>query len=180
MIVNSAISDDSKLRAFRDYKGTSVGDAWRHGLNPEYWRHCITISQGLGWSVSEADATRRLNYIRVRLLKAMFGNNFRRKSAEIILIVSSCLLRNSIMLRLKNCERVTSCCAHNESTAASIVLGSRKPVVGSDIFNVILLAINSHAMILVRRRHTYLLSNIFVMPPSVLFIVLRCSTVPRL
>ena len=83
MMTNSAISDDPKLRAFRDCKSASVRDAWRHALNPEYWRHCITISQGLGWSVSEADATRRLNYIRVRLLKAMFGNNFRRKRAEI-------------------------------------------------------------------------------------------------
>jgi hypothetical protein len=79
-MTNLAISDDSKHRAFLDYKGTSVADAWRHTLNPEYWRHGITISQGLGWSVSEADATRHLNYIRVRLLKAMFGNNFRKRA----------------------------------------------------------------------------------------------------
>jgi hypothetical protein len=37
--------------------------------------------------VSEAEATRRLNYIRVHLLKAMFGNNFRRKGAEIKFLV---------------------------------------------------------------------------------------------
>jgi hypothetical protein len=83
MIDNLAISDDPKHEPFRDYKGVSIADAWQHGFNPEYWRHGITISQGLGWSVSEAEATRRLNYIRVHLLKAMFGNNFRRKGAEI-------------------------------------------------------------------------------------------------
>jgi hypothetical protein len=83
MIDNLAISDDPKHNPFRDYKGASIADAWQDGFNPEYWRHCITISQGLGWSVSEAEATRRLNYIRVHLLKAMFGNNFRRKGAEI-------------------------------------------------------------------------------------------------
>jgi hypothetical protein len=83
MITNLAFSTNSKPRAFLDYKGTSVADVWRHGLNPECWRHGITISQGLDWSVSEVEATKRLNYIRVRLLKAMFGNNFRRKSAKI-------------------------------------------------------------------------------------------------
>ena len=83
MITNLAFSTNSWPRAFLDYKGTSVADVWRHGLNPDYWRHGITISQGLDWSVSEVEATKRLNYIRVRLLKAMFGNNFRRKSAKI-------------------------------------------------------------------------------------------------
>jgi hypothetical protein len=83
MIDNLTISDEPRHKPFRDYKGTSIAHAWQHGFNPEYWRHCITISQGLGWSVSEAQATRRLNYIRVHLLKALFGNNFRRKGAEI-------------------------------------------------------------------------------------------------
>ena len=87
MIDNLAISDDPKHKPFRDYKGASIADAWQHGFNPEYWRHGITISQGLGWNVSEAEATRRLNYIRVHLLKAMFGNNFRRKGAEIKFLV---------------------------------------------------------------------------------------------
>jgi hypothetical protein len=87
MIDNLAISDDPKHNPFRDYKGASIAEAWQHGFNPEYWRHCITISQGLGWSVSEAEAQRRLNYIRVRLLKAMFGNNFR---VEVRRLASSC------------------------------------------------------------------------------------------
>jgi hypothetical protein len=86
MMTNLATSDDPKLRAFRDRKSASVSDAWRHELNPEYWRHCITINQGLGWSVSADEATKRLNYICVRLLKAMFGNNFRRKHAEIVFL----------------------------------------------------------------------------------------------
>jgi hypothetical protein len=83
MIDNLAISDDPKHKPFRDYKGASTADAWQHGFNPEYWRHGITISQGLDWSVSEAEATRRLNYIRVHLLKAMFG----KKGAEIKFMV---------------------------------------------------------------------------------------------
>src|SRR3984957_21254315 len=87
MITNPATSVDSRQAAFLDYKGTTVADVWRHAPNPKYWRHGITISQGLGWSVSEAEATRRLNYIRVRLLKAMFGNNFRRKGAKIKFLV---------------------------------------------------------------------------------------------
>jgi hypothetical protein len=87
MVDDLVNSGDPKHNPFRDYKAASTADAWQHGLNPEYWRHGITISQGLGWSVSEADATRRLNYIRVRLLKAMFGNNFRRKGAEIKFLV---------------------------------------------------------------------------------------------
>jgi hypothetical protein len=51
------------------------------------------------------------------------------------------------MLRLKICDRVTSCLAQKASTVASIVLGSRKTVVGSDSFNVFLLAIDGDAMI---------------------------------
>jgi hypothetical protein len=47
MIDNLAISDDPKHSPFRDYKGASIADAWQDGFNPEYWRHCITISQGL-------------------------------------------------------------------------------------------------------------------------------------
>jgi hypothetical protein len=46
------------------------------------------------------------------------------------------------MLRLNICDCVTSCCWQKEPTAASIVLGSLKPVVGSDSLNVFLLAIN--------------------------------------
>ena len=47
-----------------------------------------------------------------------------------------------MMLRLNICDRVTSCLAQKASTVASIVLGSRNPVVGLDIFNVFLPAIN--------------------------------------
>jgi hypothetical protein len=86
MITNPATSDSGHA-PFLEYKGTGVADAWQHAPNPEYWRHCITISQGLGLSVSEAEATRRLNYIRVHLLKAIFGNNFRRKGAKIEFLV---------------------------------------------------------------------------------------------
>ena len=46
------------------------------------------------------------------------------------------------MLRRKHWDRVKSCCLQKESTTASIVLGSRNPVMGSDIFNVFYLGIN--------------------------------------
>jgi hypothetical protein len=86
MITNCAASkdsNDSDRGAFRDRENSSIADAWQYGLNEHYWRHGITINQGMGWSVSEAEAKRRLNYIRVHLLKAIFGNNFRRKKAKI-------------------------------------------------------------------------------------------------
>ena len=55
----------------------------RRGVVLREWakasNHGITINQGNGWSVSVEEARRRLNYIRVRLLKAIFGNNSRRK-----------------------------------------------------------------------------------------------------
>ena len=87
MLTGLPFSNVLKHGAFRNYNATSIRDVWRYGLNLEFWRHGITISQGLGWSVSEAEAIKRLNYIRVRLLKEMFGNNFRRKGAEIIFLM---------------------------------------------------------------------------------------------
>ncbi len=45
--------------------------------------HCLTLNLGNGMSVSEAEAKRRLNYVRVQLLKAVFGNSWRRKGAAI-------------------------------------------------------------------------------------------------
>ena len=59
---------------------------WAKAINPKYWRHGITINQGNGWSVSEEEARRRLNHIRVRLLKAIFGNNCRRKGRVYFLV----------------------------------------------------------------------------------------------
>src|SRR5262249_9970505 len=61
-------------------------DAWRRGLDPDYWRHGISINLGNGMNVSDEEAGRRLNYIRVHLLKMMFGNNFRRQNATIIFL----------------------------------------------------------------------------------------------
>jgi hypothetical protein len=46
------------------------------------------------------------------------------------------------MLRLNNCDLVTSYLAQKAFTVASIGFGSRNPVAGSDIFNVFLPAIN--------------------------------------
>src|SRR3974377_2346017 len=87
MLTGLPFSNVLKHGAFRAYNATSIRDAWRYSLDPEFWRHGITISQGLGWSVSEAEAINALNFSRVRLLKAMFGNNFRRKGAEILFLM---------------------------------------------------------------------------------------------
>ena len=86
MITNSAISNDLKRGAFQPGKYATAADAWRH-LDQEYWRIGLTINLGNGMNVSGEEAKRRLNYIRLRLLKAMFGNNFRRKNAKINLLV---------------------------------------------------------------------------------------------
>src|SRR6516225_740644 len=79
---NFATSGDLKHSAFYSGNYRSVTDAWC-GLDADYWRHGITVNLGNGMNVSEEEAVRRLNYIRVRLLKKMFGNNFRRKNAAI-------------------------------------------------------------------------------------------------
>ena len=80
MTTSLATSNDIKRCAFHPGKYASVKNAWRRGLDADYRRHGITISLGNGMNVSEEQATRRLNYIRLRLLKIMFGNNFRRKN----------------------------------------------------------------------------------------------------
>ena len=46
------------------------------------------------------------------------------------------------MLRRNTCDRVKSCCTQIASTFASIVFGRPKPVIGSDIFNVVLLFVD--------------------------------------
>ena len=81
----NAIRDDrdsNPIKPFREGLYWSAKDAW-NGLNEDYWRYGITINQGNGWSVEEDEAKRRLNYIRLKLLRAMFVNNFRRKGAKI-------------------------------------------------------------------------------------------------
>jgi hypothetical protein len=56
---------------------TSVKDAWQNGLNPEYWRHGLVFSQGNEMNVTEHRVKDRLQFIRKRLLRAMFGNRYR-------------------------------------------------------------------------------------------------------
>ena len=77
--MNLATDFEIKTNAFHRGDHRSFGAA----LNEEFWRHGITINQGNGWSVSQEDAQRRLNYIRVGLLRRIFGNNFRRIGAKI-------------------------------------------------------------------------------------------------
>jgi hypothetical protein len=87
MIADFTTSKDIKRGAFHPGKYATAADAWQHGLDDQYWRHGITISLGNGMNVSREEAKRTLNYIGVRLLRAMFGNNFRRKSAKINFLV---------------------------------------------------------------------------------------------
>jgi hypothetical protein len=86
MITNFATSNDLKRGAFQPGKYATVADAWRH-LDEEYWRIGLTINLGNGMNVSGEEAKRRLNYIRLHLLRAMFGNNFRRQNAKINFLV---------------------------------------------------------------------------------------------
>ena len=87
MTTSLATSNDLKRCAFRPGKYATVSDVWQYGLDEEYWRHGITINLGNGMNVSGEEAKRRLNYIRLHLLRAMFGNNFRRKNAKINFLV---------------------------------------------------------------------------------------------
>jgi len=88
LITNAvAIPNNSIDQAFHIGAYETVSDAWKHGLNKDYWTHGITLNLGNDLSVSERNARRRLNYIRIHLLKEMFGNNFRRKGAKIRFLV---------------------------------------------------------------------------------------------
>jgi hypothetical protein len=53
--------------------------AWG-SLDPDYWTHGLTINQGNGWSVTEDSVRKLLSYIAFKLLREMFGNNFRNKA----------------------------------------------------------------------------------------------------
>lgn len=72
--------EDNRL-AFKAGRYATVRDAWQHGLDESHWSHGITINLGNDMSVSDAEVQRRVSYIRVNLLKAMFGNNWRRKAS---------------------------------------------------------------------------------------------------
>jgi hypothetical protein len=69
----------SNITPFYNRAFLSVKDAFKHGLNERYWRHGITLSQGNGWNVSKASVKDRLSFVRSRLLRVLFGNNWRRK-----------------------------------------------------------------------------------------------------
>jgi hypothetical protein len=68
-----------KQQAQDRFKDRKFAKAFSMAIDPCYWRHGITINQGHGWNVSEKHTNQRLNYIRVELLRAIFGNNFRGK-----------------------------------------------------------------------------------------------------
>ena len=64
-------------------------------------------------------------------------------------IETFCVFRYSVMLRRKTCDLVKSFLAQKASTVASIVFGSRKPVIGLASFNVSSLLLTVHSIILV-------------------------------
>jgi hypothetical protein len=80
-----AVIPQPRLVEREPIKPFHVGDQRSLGasLNEEFWRWGITINQGLGWSVSLEQAQQRLNYIRVTMLRLIFGNNFRRNGRKI-------------------------------------------------------------------------------------------------
>ena len=65
------------------FQQKAISRVFASDLNGEYWRHCITLNLGNGMRVSEEEARRRLNYLRVQLLRAMFGNSWKRKGGKI-------------------------------------------------------------------------------------------------
>jgi hypothetical protein len=69
------------------FQQKAISRVFGSDLNGRYWRHCITLNLGNGMSISEEEAKRRLNYLRVQLLKAMFGNSWRRKGGKIAFLV---------------------------------------------------------------------------------------------
>lgn len=62
---------------YRTY--TSISDFFHFGLNEEFWRHAITFSQGNGWNTAWTAVKGRLEYLRARLVRAIFGNHWRKK-----------------------------------------------------------------------------------------------------
>jgi hypothetical protein len=75
------------------FQQKAISRVFASDLNGEYWRHCITLNLGNGMSVCEKEAKRRLNYLRVRLLKAMFGNSWRRMGSTSGICCSSRVLK---------------------------------------------------------------------------------------
>lgn len=70
--IANAITKESDSNRFvnRD----PLSDAWRFGLDEHHWRHGITISLGNGLNVSKEQATRRLQYIALRLKRRLWGH----------------------------------------------------------------------------------------------------------
>jgi len=58
---------------------STIKAAFRYGINENFWRHGLTISQVNEFNVAEQTVKDRLNYIRSHLLREMYGNNWRRK-----------------------------------------------------------------------------------------------------
>ena len=81
------IAYDTQYEPFHHGKWSNATEAWEHALNEDFWRHGITINQGLGWNVTEEAAIERLTYIRARLVRRIFGNSWRRRGATIKFMV---------------------------------------------------------------------------------------------
>ena len=65
---------------FHQQRYRSVPEAWQHGFNPEFWRWGLVFNQGNEMSVSKERVQERLKYIASKLLREMYGNQYREKA----------------------------------------------------------------------------------------------------
>jgi hypothetical protein len=74
------------IQSFRqgDYK--NLKEFWHNALDETYWTHGITVNVGNGFNVGKDYCRQRLNYIRHRLAREMFGNNWRAKASISFLV----------------------------------------------------------------------------------------------
>jgi hypothetical protein len=87
ILITSPITNQEKT-AFHPGHYQNVKEAWSQAINENYWRHGLVISQGNEMNVSAERCRERLKFIASRLLRAMYGNKYRRKGHKVHFIVA--------------------------------------------------------------------------------------------
>ena len=77
----------SNSEPFHPGRFVSIEDAWSQSINEDYWRHGLIISQGNGMNVSADRCRERLKFIASRLLRAIYGNKYKRLGHKVQFIV---------------------------------------------------------------------------------------------
>jgi hypothetical protein len=81
-----AVHPSTSEHAFHGEHYASITDAFRYGLNEQFWRWGLVFNQGNGWNVSEDRIKQRLRFIASRLLRKIYGNRHRDKAKVRFLI----------------------------------------------------------------------------------------------